>query len=191
MRTPPQNKDFDRLAKKMKKLKGKMNARAMAMGMLQTAERKALPRIRNGYSITGAKFPPYSREPMYVPVKTRGFKPKTGRGKTGKTTFNNGRKHKSYYLPGGYKQMRSLSGRSITGDRLDFTGSMLGVMRVVPYGQTGAKWHFTQPKEAEIAAGNQEKYNFFGLHADERRSALLFGQRKIKEAMRNSGFKES
>jgi hypothetical protein len=147
-------KMFDKTADDITKKQVTLSLATVGLGLL-------LKRVPQGISYEGRKFADYSTVPMYMSRK-QGFGKLKGIGKTGKTTFRNGEKHRSMYLPGGYAQLRRAMGRDANG-RLIFSGKMLNNMTVATSGANASKIYFPSAEQRAKASGNQTKYHFFGL----------------------------
>lgn len=114
----------------------------------------------DGLATDGSQIGQYSTNPYYQNpnnlqgVALSGVSPL---GKNGLDTFKNGRKKKTRYLAGGYKELRELTGRQSDFVDLNFSGSTEGSIQV---GQRGEEVviGFANEQSAEIMAGNEERF---------------------------------
>jgi len=176
--------NYKRVVAKIKKLKGAIEVRKFMelCAIHQLGEMR--PRVLRGINVTGGKFPAYSTKAFYFPKKTPGLRSKVKPvGKTGKKTFANGNKHKSQYFAGGYSEFRRKMGLS-NRNRLSLRGKMLASMTVKPYTADGAQIAFSRRIENLKAAGNNEKYNFWGFTRDEQKSNLNFADRLFQDELK-------
>jgi len=128
--------------------------------------------FEQGKAANGAKIGEYSTTPAYfsVPyaqVANKGRKPV---GKTGKSVFKStGKKHKSQYLEGGYKDFRNAVGREDGFVNLDLTGSLRLSMNAGRW-KNGIAIGFTQAESEGKATGNEARFGvkIFELSAEEK-----------------------
>ena len=113
-----------------------------------------------GEDVGGQKIGSYSTTPFYASlnstsqVRGSSLKPK---GKNASGDFKNGKQRKSQYMPGGYKEYRSVVGRQNEKVDLNLTGSLKGDIRL---GQSSGSVElaFTTDKQLKIAEGNQNRF---------------------------------
>lgn len=84
-------------------------------------------RIANeGKATNGSLIGTYSTKPSYYTkkqfVKGGAFKPQ---GKTGKSAFDNGKPHKSMFLPQGYTELRNIQGRRTDIMNWEYSGDLM------------------------------------------------------------------
>lgn len=103
----------------------------------------------------------YSTKPIYVSisgntsqVRKSSLKPK---GKFSSGDFKDGKKRKSQYMPGGYKEYRAVVGRQNSKVDLFLTGSLRGSIQI---GQSGGSTTlgFLNDEQLVIAQGNQDRF---------------------------------
>ena len=103
----------------------------------------------------------YSTKPIYISiagntsqVRKSGLKPK---GKNSSKDFKDGKKRKSQYMPGGYKEYRAVVGRQNQKVDLFLTGSLRGSIQV---GQSAGSTTlgFLNDEQLVIAQGNQDRF---------------------------------
>lgn len=104
----------------------------------------------------------YSTKPLYVSlgsqtsqVRKSSLKPK---GKfSSEPEFKNGKKRKSQYFPGGYKEYRETVGRKTDRVNLDLTGALMGSIKPgTTYGNPSLG--FTSEDEVKKADGNEKRF---------------------------------
>lgn len=116
------------------------------------------PRIfEQGKAADGSPIGSYSTDPTYInPADSpQKFSPV---GKTGRSTFKNGKPHVTRYFGGGYKQFRATVGRESGTVNLDLFGDM---RRNYVAGWVGAQkyaYGFVNPAEAAKAEGNEKRF---------------------------------
>lgn len=117
----------------------------------------------DGKDSNGGAIGDYSTQPFYINpkattllgVKKSGLKPV---GKNGQKRFKNGNLHKTVYLTGGYKELRTKTGRQSAKVDLNLSGSLLASI------QTGRRGQFvvlgyTSQKKFLIMQGNELRFN--------------------------------
>lgn len=114
--------------------------------------------IKDGQKSDGSKIGNYSVKPIYVEreafIQKSKFKPK---GKTGKTTFDNGRPHKSMYLQQGYKELRSIQGRPVDKINEFYSGSTMASYQMEVQSNQ-VLLGITNEKSAKIRAGQEKRF---------------------------------
>ena len=113
----------------LEKRKKTINKAKIIFGCATAAHNSQINRMRNeqlnseGESLVGS----YSTKPMYMSPYSS-HKKVTPIGKNGETVFKSGKKHKTQYIAGGYKQFKEIIGRpmfEVWGDLFsDFTNSI-------------------------------------------------------------------
>jgi len=114
----------------------------------------------DGLATDGSAIGQYSSKPFYQnPTKLTGVAVGgvSPLGKNGLDTFKNGRKKKTRYLAGGYKELRDLTGRQSDFVDLNFSGSTEGSIQVGTKGDD-VVIGFINEKAAEIMQGNEERF---------------------------------
>lgn len=89
----------------------------------------------------------YSTTPLYVPVTASSKISPLGKNK--KSTFKNGRKKKSRYIPGGYAQLKVIVGRE---NPLELTGQFLSAYSFA-VGKTEMIFGFQDTQRKTFASG--------------------------------------
>jgi len=153
-----------------------------------------LTRVFNeGKDASGSPIGQYSTEPMYAKLnypqvnnsrlKARGKG--SVKGQRNQSLFKNGNPRKSMYLSGGYSELRQLVGRQNTKVDLNFTGNLLGDIRIGST-VTGNELAFTTDKQSELASNLETKYGktiFAASEAEMEKMDLI-----IESAMDNAFF---
>lgn len=115
--------------------------------------------FREGEATGGGKIGRYSTKPYYTTSRPK-LLPKSKLsplGKNGKSTFKNGKKKKTRYLPGGYSEFRERTvGQNKTVD-LNLTGATVGSLAI---GRRAGRvvYGFTNQKAAEIMEENEKRF---------------------------------
>jgi len=173
--------NYEDIVRRIRKVAGSIEAREFTAKTANHHLQAMRPRINRGINREGGKFPPYSTKPMYVSKNTPGLrsyiKPK---GKTGRTRFANGKRLKSQYFPRGYAEFRRAMGLS-NRNRLELRSQMLKSMAVTNYGREGSQIIFSRREENLKAAGNEQKYGFWGFTRDEQKGNLKFAFRLFQD----------
>lgn len=114
----------------------------------------------NGLASDLSQIGTYSEAPFYqnpnnlLGVSVSGVTPL---GKNGLDTFRSGRKKKTRYLEGGYKELRELTGRQSDFVDLNFSGSTQGAIQVGEQGEE-VVIGFVDEKSFLIMQGHEERY---------------------------------
>ena len=114
----------------------------------------------NGLSSDLSQIGTYSETPFYqnpnnlLGVSVSGITPL---GKNGLDSFRSGKKKKTRYLGGGYKELRELTGRQSDFIDLNFSGSTQGAIQVGEQGEE-AVIGFVDEKSFLIMQGHEERY---------------------------------
>lgn len=138
----------------------------------------------DGKTTDGSLIGQYSTNPFYqnpnalTGVAASGVTPV---GKYGNTTFKNGKKHKTRYLPNGYSELRSLTGRQNSTVDLNFSGSLERSIRVVQDGET-AVIRYTSDSEAEKMTQNERRFgvDISSVSDDERQIGVDAAAEELK-----------
>lgn len=81
--------------------------------------------VQRGENTDGTVRRDYSDKPIYAGQSKFITKSMTPQGKTGERVFKDGSPHKTMYLPGGYKQLRSIQGRRTDVKNYEYTGDLM------------------------------------------------------------------
>jgi hypothetical protein len=127
--------------------------------------------FKDGKDSKGKSIGRYDTKPMYVSPKQLKGLPKgkfNRKGKTGQSKFKNGKKHRSTYLSGGYKELRDKTGRQSKRVDLNLTGASQQTIQVGKKGE-GIVLGFTDAKRQVILEGNERRFggNIFSLSKGE------------------------
>lgn len=114
--------------------------------------------FKDGKASDGTTIGDYSTEPIYVnPDKSpRKFTPL---GKNKKSKFKNGKKKKTRYFPTGYAGFRKKAGRNSPTVNLLLTGNLRASFQLQSKGKPPFKAEFLSELSAEIADGNEERFD--------------------------------
>lgn len=153
-----------------KKLEGLKDTQKFALGLAQTIQASNLRRIHNeGKDVNGVQIGTYNSEPIYVNPDNspRKFAVK---GKTGKSEFKNGKKHKTKYFSEGYKGFRSQIGRQTSKVDLNLTGQLSKEFGIEAQGKDYVIG-FTTQEAVDKANGNEERFGkrIWGLSKDDKK----------------------
>lgn len=149
--------------------------REMAMSMYASN----LRRVHNdGLNVSGSKIGSYSTKPLYV--SPRGFRSFPLKGKSGKTTFKNGKRHKTGYFDG-YGKFKEAIGYSTTVN-LQATGRLRLDFRVLKQG-SGYVIGFLSSYGKKISEGNEDHFNttIWGISDEDRQVNTAIIQRYLAE----------
>lgn len=142
--------------------------------------------FEEGENNRGGKIGTYSTKPIYVnpDYSPKKFAPK---GKTGRTSFNNGKKHKTGYFESGYKGFRQAIGRESNKVNLRLFGTLQSdFSNSLEKRQSGL--YVTGIKNKANAGkieGIQYKYgNVFLLQKDERKLLVTTFQKELNRLVR-------
>lgn len=124
----------------------------------------------HGLNIYNSPIGRYSTKAIYVGNKNSPKKVKPI-GKTGKTVFKNGKKHKTQYFIDGYKGYRSSQGRDSARVNLTLTGSLFASWQRMKT-SSGEVIGFLSKKKGDIAERLEQHFDkgrIFGVTNDDRK----------------------
>lgn len=124
----------------------------------------------HGLNIYNSPIGKYSNKAIYVGNKNSPKKVKPI-GKTGKTVFKNGKKHKTQYFADGYRGYRASQDRDVSRVNLYLTGTLFSNFQNVKTAN-GYAIGFLSKKKGDIAEGLEEHFDkgrIFGVTNDDRK----------------------
>lgn len=156
---------FENLLQRLQALDAVLSSEGTAKRISAAGAFAAIGEYKNrifvdGLATDGSAIGQYSTRPYYqnpnalIGVPTGGVSPQ---GRNGSATFKNGKPKKTRYLPGGYAELRELTGRQSNTVDLNFSGSL---ERSVMVTQTDsvASITYTNEFEAEKMEGNEIRF---------------------------------